>query len=85
MLQFLKDAKKVGLNTGIAIWPGKVVDAADLDFDSDEDEDGEPTEVIMPIRGIVANLFVCRICHHLWMIIGWHLSPLSQSAPRTIR
>lgn len=40
LLQFLK-SKKCGLGTVVAIRPGKVVDAADLNFDSDSDDESE--------------------------------------------
>lgn len=42
---FLKDKSKVGVSTVLAIRPGKIVDADDIDFESDNDENGESLEV----------------------------------------
>ena len=47
-LQFLKAKGKVVLNTVVAIRPGRVVGADDINFESDEDEDGTSLEVRFP-------------------------------------
>ena len=41
-----------GIGKVIAVRPGSIVASADLDFESDEDEDGNALEVCSPIKGL---------------------------------